>query len=384
MLRTRLPLVVCSVFLSSNLSAPSFLHRETIDDSDVHPCTQQKRFVPGCPELLIFSGNANRPLASEIAKNLGTNIANAEVSRFADGEVKIEINDNVRGKDIYIIQSCAAPVNESIMEVLLLASTFNRANAKRVTAVIPYFGYKHRRRGSPINASINSRFLWSHSADFARMLEVVGVDRVIAVDLQRPGQGHEACFFSPQLPVESVMTNDLLLDFLSSNIRFERPVMVVSPNGECIKMAQKFRRELKNNGADVKLGTFITARNSDAIEYTELIGDVNGCDVILVDDFIDTGRTIQIVCKKLKEKGAQDIYVCASHAALSEKVIHLIDESDAKLIITTNTLPLPTNVHSSKIVQISVGKRLAQVIMAEHYKAHLYNAESTVFDSQFS
>ena len=133
----------------------------------------------------------------------------------------MKVNSQLRGKDVFIVQSCAAPVNDSIMELLLTVSCARRAGASRIIAVIPYFGYKHHRRWSPISSRKNSRFLSSGAMDFAHMLQEMGVDRVVAVDLQRSGQGHEACFFDNQVPLETIVTNDLFVDYIATNLSLE-------------------------------------------------------------------------------------------------------------------------------------------------------------------
>ena len=152
--------------------------------------------------LVLISGTSHKELTYEISSLIKVPVANVDVGRFADGEVNIQIHDHVRSKNVYIIQPCAAPVNDSIMELLLMISCARRAGAKNITAVIPYFGYKHHRRGSVISTNNHSRFLSSGAMDFAKMLKEMGVDRVVSVDLQRPGQGHEACFFDTKISLE--------------------------------------------------------------------------------------------------------------------------------------------------------------------------------------
>lgn len=210
--------------------------------------------------------------------NEGVPLASAELSRYSDGEVSVKIGESVGGKDVYIIQSCAAPVNDSIMELLLAVSCARRASARRITAVIPYYGYKHHRRGSPISTKHHSRFLSSGAIDFAKMLEEMGVDRVISVDLQRPGQGHEACFFDNQIPLEVIITNDFFINYLAHNVALHEPLVVVTPNSECVRKARNFQIGLKKalNFTDVKLAAFFPP-NSDSgpadIEQLELLGN---------------------------------------------------------------------------------------------------------------
>ncbi len=212
--------------------------------------------------LVLISGSAHKELSKEISTLINVPIADTTLARFADGEVNLQINVNIRGKDVVIIQPCAAPVNDSIMELLLTVSCARRAGARRIVAVIPYFGYKHHRRGSSISTKHQSRFLSSGAMDFARMLTEMGVDRVISVDLQRPGQGHEACFFDNQVPLETIFTTDLFVDYFinKSGKKLNEPITIVTPNAECVKKARVFQRNLqKHFKSEVKVTTFFAA-----------------------------------------------------------------------------------------------------------------------------
>lgn len=209
--------------------------------------------------LTLISGTAHRDLAESISKEIGVPLCQASVSRFADGEVSVTINDNIRGQDVFIVQTCAAPVNDSIVELLLTVSCARRANVRRITAVIPYFGYKHHRRGNAISTKHHSRFLWSGAGDFAAMLQEMGVDRVITVDLQRPGQGLEASFFDNTVPLETILTTEIFINKLLHEQKLVEPVTVVAPNAECYSKARKFQSLLqKNLASEVKLLTFFS------------------------------------------------------------------------------------------------------------------------------
>ena len=170
-------------------------------------------------EMMLIPGSVHKQLNEEISKILGVNLAKTSISRFADGEVNVIIDENVRGRHVFIIQSCGAPVNDNIIELLLTVAAVRRSSASRITAVVPYFGYKHHRRGMPISNLHDSRFLSSGAMDFAKMLTVLGVDRVIAVDLQRPGQGGEACFFDNAVPLESVVTTEMFINHFITNFK---------------------------------------------------------------------------------------------------------------------------------------------------------------------
>lgn len=214
----------------SSLISPNYVSKCEIDAHDkfyTQPSfgattnlrrTNRKTSTVTLESLCLIGGTANKDLAVEIADMMKVPIASSTIGRFADGEVSVQINENVRGKDVFIVQTCASPVNDSIMELLLTVSCVRRSGARRVTAVIPYFGYKHHRRGSPLSTLHQSRFLTSGAMDFAKMLQEMGVDRVIAVDLQRPGQGQEACFFDNNVPLETILTTDSLVDFFTKYI----------------------------------------------------------------------------------------------------------------------------------------------------------------------
>jgi hypothetical protein len=217
-------------------------------------------------DMLIIAGNGHKSLAKEIAGILGVKLADAELTKFSDGEVSIKVNDTIRGKNVFIVQSCAAPVNESIVELLLSVSCAKRSGANRVVAVIPYFGYKHHRRGSSLSTKNHSRFLTSGATDFAKMLQVMGVDRVIAVDLQRPGQGHEACFFDNSVPTETVISEDYLVQYFLKNIPLQAPIVVVAPNSESVKRARNFQLGFQEKyGPNVKMAAFMIENQANAL-----------------------------------------------------------------------------------------------------------------------
>ena len=235
----------------------------------------QRKGVPGVTldSLVLITGSAHKELSQEISNLIKVPIADATLARFADGEVSLQINENIRGKDVVVIQPCAAPVNDSIMELLLTVSCARRAGARRIVAVIPYFGYKHHRRGSAISTKHHSRFLSSGAMDFAKMLQEMGVDRVIAVDLQRPGQGHEACFFDNGVPLETIVTTDMFVKyFINDGPPLQEPILVVTPNAECVKKARVFQRGLqKHFKSEVKVTTFFAEdTGSGAPDATKL------------------------------------------------------------------------------------------------------------------
>jgi ribose-phosphate pyrophosphokinase len=329
--------------------------------------------------LILVPGTGNAPLAEEIGRELGIRPANTEISRFSDGECKCHIGDSVRGKDVYIIQTCKAPVNDSIIELLLTISAAKRSGAHRVTAVIPYFAYKHHRRGMATSTVNNSRFLGSLARDFSRMLTEMGVDRVITVDLQRPGQGGEACFFGNRIALETLLTTNLQLEYVRENISFKNPLVVVAPNVECIKKARKFQLGLKGVNEDTSMVVYLrpgsTSGHVDSDSLERMKGtSVDGCDCVIVDDLIDSGHTIKSLASKLKAEGANKIYVLASHGLFTDDAMKIIDESPVEAVVVTNSLPLPENA-SRKVVVLSVAKQLARIIVSEHTAEMVFKRE---------
>ena len=359
--------------------------------------------------LVILSGTANRQLSEDVAKLLHSRLLDVTTRRFSDGEINCVINESIRGKDVFIVQTCAAPVNDNIMELLLTVAAARRAGAHNVTTVIPYFGYKYHRRGMPISTTYSSRFLWSAASDLAKMLQTVGVDNVVSVDLQRPGQGHEATFFPETIPVETINTSDIFADYFTHQI--DPPlakVVVVSANSQCVKKARKFQRKLKQaSGLDeVDYAVFIGDATQKPSPH-DLLGDVSGADVIIIDDIVgktfmftrkyfhfsfltfifvhpfviaifltDTAAQLSVLCRRIKREGAGRVFICASHGLFTEKAMDLIDLSPVDKVVVTDSVPLPEKC-STKIAQVSIAPLLARVIETErHIRAHDFEESS--------
>jgi len=348
---------------------------------------------------VIMAGTSSHSLASEICDILDAKVADVTVTRFSDGEVSCEINESIRGKDVFIVQSCAAPVNDSIMELLLTISALRRSGAQSITAVIPYFGYKfHRQRGLPISTAYHSRFLWNAAGDVAKMLAVAGVDKVVSVDLQRPGQGHEACFFESTVPVESISTNDVFVKHFHEKVKLQGPVVIVSPNTEFVKKAKRFQRKLKaltglekieyaafleddRVDTNITAGASSTLYNTGRFTNTQLMGNVRGADVIIIDDIVDTAGSLSLLCRQLVKEGAKRVFVCASHGLFSEKAMELIDLSPVELVVVSDSLTLP-EMHSPKISQVKIAPMLAKIIETELHNMQGYekNDDGTAED----
>jgi hypothetical protein len=235
--------------------------------------------------IMLISGSGHPKLSKEVSDILKVPLADATLSRYADGEVDIKVNTQVRGKDIFYIQPCSSPSSDNIMELLLFISLCRRSGAKRVTAIIPYFPFKHRRLGTMSSTKYNSRFLSSSAMDFSIMLQEMGVDRVIAVDLQRPGQGQEACFFDNSIPLEVILTTKMMISYFVVNAdRFfsdDRHIVVVAPNRECLKKALKFsvgvRKGLGRKKVDLMGFTHqgTSATNKGSGDKLDSLGEAN-------------------------------------------------------------------------------------------------------------
>jgi len=253
----------------------------------------------------IISGTSNRPLAEKVCQQLGRKLAPADINKFSDGEMFVQLQDTMRGKDVFVIQTCTSPVNDSIMELLLMVGAANRSGASTVTVVIPYFGYRLNRRGLPISSTHHSRFLWNAASDISKMLMVIGVDKVISVDLQRPGQSHEGCFTKTTLPAETISTNDLFIEYFAGVFAKDRPVTaagnkqhntvsiaVVSANMELGKKARKFQNKLRVllPNTQIDYGVFVRSDSDHHLvkdpALLELQGSVKGKDVLLIEDYL--------------------------------------------------------------------------------------------------
>lgn len=318
---------------------------------------QAKRHAGG---LKIFSGNGNMALASEIVKILGVNLGKATVGSFADGEVNVMIHENVRGKDVYIIQPTCPPVNNNIMELLLMVSTLNRASARRVTAVIPYYGYARQDRKMQARVPISA-------ADIARLLEAMGVDRVIAVDLHC---GQIQGFFGPRVPVDNLEGGIVGIDHFGCK-DLHNPV-VVSPDAGGVYRAKKFKEGLehKYEMRDISLAMIIKQRaRAGVVDQMDLVGDVADCDCIIVDDMIDTAGTLCKAADVLVAKGARRVFAFASHGLLSGPGNDRIANSKMEECVILNTIPsTPQRAANEKLTELSVAPLLAQTIFNVHAK----------------
>ncbi|RLN86538.1 hypothetical protein BBJ28_00001488 [Nothophytophthora sp. Chile5] len=310
--------------------------------------------------LKIFSGNANHELAANVAKLVGVQLGKITVERFADGEVNIMVHENVRGKDVYIVQPTCVPVNENLMELLLMVSTMRRSSARRITAVIPYYGYARQDRKMAARVPISA-------ADVARLLEAMGVDRVIAVDLHC---GQIQGFFGPQVPVDNLDGGLVGVSYFGHH-ELVNPV-VVSPDAGGVARAKKFREWLvgKYGLPNTGLAMIIKQRiKAGEIDRMDLVGQVEGSDCIIVDDMIDTAGTLCKAAQHLADHGARNVYAFASHGLFNGPASERIKKSALKEVVVVNTTPLPKNCEGNdKIVQLDIAPLVAQAIQNIHGK----------------
>lgn len=300
-------------------------------------------------DIKIFSANSNRAVATGIATTLGLPLGKSDVSAFADGECSISIGESVRGSDVFVVQSTCKPVNDHIMELLIMIDAFKRASAGRITAVIPYFGYARQDRKSKARDPISAKLV-------ADLIAAAGADRVLTMDLHAPQiQG----FFN--IPVDHLLGFPLLVPyFLKKFAGGEKDdVVVVSPDLGSVARARKFAEKF-----DAPLAIIDKRRpKANVSEVMNIIGDVRGKKIILVDDLIDTAGTLCQAAKALVEVGgAKEIHACATHGVLSPPAIERIEESPIQELILLDTIPLAPGADIPKIRQLPIAPVFAEAI----------------------
>ncbi|PIR18101.1 MAG: phosphoribosylpyrophosphate synthetase [Deltaproteobacteria bacterium CG11_big_fil_rev_8_21_14_0_20_49_13] len=302
--------------------------------------------MPHFKDLKIFSGSANRPLAEEIASYLGTKLGKADVKHFSDGETWVEIGENVRGMDVFIIQPTCNPANEHLMELLIMVDAMKRSSAGRITAVIPYYGYARQERKVQPRTPISAKLV-------ADLLTAAGVDRVLALDLHA---GQIQGFFN--IPVDHLFAMPVALEFIQKNIG--NHLVVVSPDAGGAERARAYAKKLSAPMA------MIDKRRSapNVSEVMNVVGDVNDRTAVIVDDMIDTGGTLVKAAESLIKNGAKAVYACATHGVLSGGAHEKIEGSCLAGVAITNSIPLSGK--SSKIKVLSVAPLLGEAIKRIH------------------
>jgi len=295
---------------------------------------------------VLFTGNANPALAQEMAKNLGVELGKASVGRFSDGEVTVEIQQNVRARDVFVVQSTCAPTNENLMELLIMVDALKRASARRITAVIPYFGYARQdRRPRSMRVPITAKVV-------ANLLETVGVERLLTMDLHADQiQG----FFD--IPVDNIYASPVLLSDLKSKAYPD--LVVVSPDVGGVVRARALAKQL---GTDLAI---IDKRRPKAnvSEVMHVIGEIDGRNCVIMDDMIDTAGTLVKAAEVLKERGAKRVFAYCTHPILSGPAVDRIAGSQLDEVVISNTIPLSDAAKAcKKIRQLSVAFLFAETI----------------------
>ena len=299
-------------------------------------------------QLKIFSGSANADLTREICAEIGCPLGDCTISRFSDGELRIKINENIRGADVFMVQPTFAPADD-LLELLILIDAARRASARRITAVIPYFGYSRQERKDQPRVPISAKLV-------ANLITTAGAGRVLTLDLHAEAiQG----FFD--IPVDHLYSGPVLIKHFNQ-IGTDNFV-VVAPDTGGANRARAFAKRL----GDIPLA-FIDKRRPgpNRVEIMNVIGDVQGKHCLIVDDIMDTARTITEVAAVIKSKGADDIYACACHAVLSGNAIENLRYSPLKEVVVTNTIPVPPSKRIDKIKVLSIAKLLGEAITRIH------------------
>ena len=299
--------------------------------------------------ISIFSGNSNPALADKICEYLNLSLGNAQVKTFSDGEIQIEIDENVRSKDVYVIQSTCSPVNDHLVELLLMIDAFKRSSAQRVTAVMPYFGYARQDKKVAPRVPISAKLV-------ADMLAVAGANRVITMDLHA---GQIQGFFD--IPVDNIFAAPLLIEHIRD--KFNDGLVIISPDAGGVERARAFAKRL-----DADLAIIDKRRSApNQAKAMAVIGDVNDKVAVILDDMVDTAGTLTEAVHALKEEGAREIHACCAHAVLSGPAIKRITESEMKSMVVTDTIPLTEEAAAcGKIVVISIAELVGEAIIRSY------------------
>ena len=306
-------------------------------------------------EIKIFTGSANRPLAEAIGRYVEVPLGQAEIGRFSDGEVQVEITENVRGGDVFVIQSICTPGNDHLMELLLMLDAFKRASARRITAVVPYYGYARQDRKVAPRVPISAKLV-------ADLITTAGASRVLTVDLHA---GQIQGFFD--VPVDNVYATPVLLEYLRGRIG-RRDVTVISPDAGGVERARAFAKRLDANLAIIDKRR---ARPNEVAEM-QIIGEVDGRVAVIVDDMVDTAGTLAAAAEAVRGAGAPLVLACATHPVLSGNAIPRLAQSSIDELIVTDTIPLrPEATKLAKLHVLSVAPLLGEAIRRTHEEASI-------------
>jgi len=299
-------------------------------------------------DLKIFTGSAHPDLGEAIARSLKMPLGRAHLARFSDGEVWFQIQDNVRGADVFVVQPTAPPVNENLMELLVMLDAFKRSSASRITAVIPYYGYARQDRKDKPRVPISAKLV-------ADLLSTAGTDRILTMDLHASQiQGYF------DVPVDHLFAAPVIIEHV---LKMELPALtVVSPDAGGVERARAYAKRL-----DAALAIVDKRRDAPNVaEVHNVIGEVEGRTCLIVDDIVDTGGTLAKVAEAIKAAGAREVLASSSHAVLSGHAVEKIEKSPLSKLIVTNSIPLAPEKRSDKIVSLSIAKLLGRAIKNIH------------------
>ncbi len=299
--------------------------------------------------MSVFSGNSNEPLARSISDYLSLHLGRAKINRFSDGEIQVEIQENVRRQEVFVIQSTCAPVNDNLFELLLMIDALKRSSASYITAVIPYFGYARQDKKVAPRVPISAKLV-------ADLLTQTGVHRVITLDLHA---GQIQGFFN--IPVDNLYAAPVILDHIKSN--FSGELVVVSPDAGGVERARAFAKRLHASLA------IVDKRRSapNQAKAMAIIGDVQGKTAIILDDMVDTAGTLTEAAAVIQDKGAKAVHACCTHAVLSGPAVGRICDSSLESLLVTDTIPLSEAAQNcEKIIQVSISKLVSEAILRSY------------------
>lgn len=309
-------------------------------------------------KLKVFSGNSNQLLAEEICRYLHLPLSQAQVRRFSDGEIFVEVGENVRGADVFVVQSTSPPVNDHLLELLIMLDAFRRASARRITAVVPYYGYARQDRKVAPRVPISAKLV-------ADLISTAGAGRVLCMDLH---SGQIGGFFN--IPVDHLFAAPVILDYLRRNLEGE--AVIVSPDAGGVERARAI-------AARLRAGLAIIDKRREAANVAQamnIIGEVKGKLTVVLDDMIDTAGTLTEASRALMEHGAKEVWACASHAVLSGPALDRLSESPISRTVVTNTIPLTEKAAAcGKIISLSVAQLLGEAIR----RIHMEDSVSSLF-----
>ena len=302
------------------------------------------------PNLKIFALSSNRPLAQKIADQVGVELGKVSVTHFSDGEIKINIDESIRGDHVYIVQSTSYPVNDNLMELLIMIDALRRASAKTINVVLPYYGYARQDRKAQSREPITAKLV-------ANMITQAGADRVLTLDLHAAQiQG----FFD--IPVDHLLGAPLLANYFLENNFKDKDIVVVSPDHGGVTRARKLAEFLHAPIAIIEK----RRPKANVAEVMNIIGDVKGKVAVLIDDMIDTAGTITLAAQAIQDAGALEVYACCTHPVLSGPALDRLNASVIKEVVVTDSIQVPEEKTGGKIVQVSVDQLMAEAIKRIH------------------